>query len=245
MTAVGLSLVGSLAGPLVGPLAGPLAGLGVLVAARAVGGGVVPTRRPTPAAPDDRIRWAAARDRWLPDPVVRRRIDRALPDLVDEMVRSLHSGATLVGALAEAARSGGPLATDLLGVVDDVRAGAPLGTALQRWEQRRPGTRVGQLASAVDLAAATGGEPARLLLTVSEAVRDDLQVADEARALATQARSSALVVALAPVGFGLLMAPGGTAGFLGSGPGVVVLLAGLLLDAVGLWWMWRIGGSER
>lgn len=233
------------AASLAGPLAGPLAVLGVLVAARAVGVGVAPTRRPTSSAPGDRIRWAGARDRWLPDAVVRRRIDRALPDLVDEMVRSLHSGTTLVGALAEAARSGGPLAGDLLGVVDDVQAGAPLGVALQRWEERRPGTRVGQLASAVDLASATGGEPARLLLAVSDAVRDDLQVADEARALATQARSSALVVALAPLGFGLLMAPGGTTGFLGSGPGVVVLSAGLLLDGVGLWWMWRIGGPDR
>jgi len=171
-------------------------------------------------------------------------VDRTLPGLVDELIRSLQSGSTLVGALAEAADDEGLLSVDLRQVSRDLEAGAPLGTALDRWAQRHPGTRVGQLAAAIDLAVATGGEPSRLLGTVGEAIRDELEVADEARALATQARSSAAVVALAPVGFAALMAPSGTVGFLLGGVGMAVLGAGLLLDGLGLWWMWRLTGSS-
>jgi len=162
---------------------------------------------------------------------------------VDEIVRSLQTGSTLAGALVEAADDGGLLADDLRQVGRDLEAGVPMGLTLTRWERRRPGTRVGQLVAAIDLAVVTGGEPSRLLGTVGEAIRDELEVAAEARALATQARSSAAVVAVAPVGFAALMAPSGSVGFLVSGVGLVVLAAGLLLDGLGLWWMWRLTGS--
>jgi tight adherence protein B len=174
-----------------------------------------------------------------------RRIDAALPGLVDELVRSLQSGATLSGALVEAASVLGPLSEDLSSVADDLDSGAQVGVALGRWEERRPGTRVGQLVAAVGLALTTGGEPAHLLGLVAESIRDELEVAEEARALATQARASAGVVALAPVGFAVFVAPVRAGGFLGSGVGIAVVVVGLLLDAVGLWWMWRLTGPSR
>ena len=159
-----------------------------------------------------------------------RRIDAALPGLVDELVRSLQSGATLSGALVEAASVLGPLSEDLSSVVDDLDSGAQVGVALGRWEERRPGTRVGQLVAAVGLALTTGGEPARLLGLVAESIRDELEV-DE--------------VALAPVGFAVFVAPVRSGGFLGSGAGIAVVVVGLVLDAVGLWWMWRLTGPSR
>ena len=167
-----------------------------------------------------------------------RRIDAALPGLVDELVRSLQSGATLSGALVEAASVLGPLSEDLSSVADDLDSGAQVGVALGRWEERRAGTRVGQLVAA-------GGEPARLLGLVAESIRDELEVDEEARALATQARASAGVVALAPVGFAVFVAPVRSGGFLGSGAGIAVVVVGLVLDAVGLWWMWRLTGPSR
>jgi tight adherence protein B len=174
-----------------------------------------------------------------------RRIDAALPGLVDELVRSLQSGATLSGALVEAASVLGPLSEDLSSVADDLDSGAQVGVALGRWEERRPGTRVGQLVAAVGLALTTGGEPARLLGLVAESIRDELEVDEEARALATQARASAGVVALAPVGFAVFVAPVRSGGFLGSGAGIAVVVVGLVLDAIGLWWMWRLTGPSR
>ena len=218
--------------------------LTILAVAGAVGPRAGRVRRPV-GPPVDQARGGpvpAWWERWDP----RRgghRVDRALPGLVDEIVRSLQTGSTLAGALVEAADDGGLLADDLRQVGRDLEAGVPMGLTLTRWERRRPGTRVGQLVAAIDLAVVTGGEPSRLLGTVGEAIRDELEVAAEARALATQARSSAAVVAVAPVGFAALMAPSGSVGFLVSGVGLVVLAAGLLLDGLGLWWMWRLTGS--
>ncbi len=213
------------------------AGLLVVVAAL-VPPGVTPRRPMAEEAPGRRAAGLleALRTRWQAGP---RRLDAALPNLVDDLARSLHTGATLAEALAEAGRLEGPLAADLRRVAADVDAGAPVGEALRRWEARRPGTRVGLLVAVVDLALVAGGEPVALLTAVGDSLRDEQAVAAEARALATQARASAAVVCLAPLGFAVLTSPFRSGGILG-GAGPLLLLVGLGLDAVGLWWMWRI-----
>ena len=170
-------------------------------------------------------------DRWRSSP---RRIDAALPDFVDDLARSLHSGATLTEALADAGRLEGPLARDLRQVAIDVDLGAPVGEALRRWESRRPGTRVGLVVAVV-----AGGEPVTLLTSVADSMRDEEAVVAESRALATQARASAAVVCLAPLGFAVLTSPFRSGSFL-SGASPLLVLLGIGLDAVGLWWMWRI-----
>jgi len=212
----------------------------VLAAASALVPPPVATRRPwregTRGSP------LRALDRWRSQS---RRVDVALPALLDELVRSLQSGATLTSALAEASAAGGPLGDDLKTLTGDLRAGAPVGTALERWRERRPGTRVGLVVAAVDLATMAGGELAGLLGSLAEALRDEEAVAEEAQALATQARASAAVVALAPLAFAVIMTPFRSTGFVGSGSGLVIVAVGLALDAVGLWWMWRLTAVNR
>lgn len=181
-------------------------------------------------------------DRWRSQS---RRVDAALPDMLDELVRSLQSGATLTSSLSEAAGGGGPLGADLKTLTGDLRAGAPVGTALERWKDRRPGTRVGLVVAAVDLATMAGGELAGLLGSLAEALRDEEAVAEEAQALATQARASAGVIALAPLAFAVIMTPFRSSGFIGSGSGLVIVIVGLTLDAIGLWWMWRLTAADR
>jgi len=165
--------------------------------------------------------------------------------MLDELVRSLQSGATLTSSLSEAAGGGGPLGADLKTLTGDLRAGAPVGTALERWKDRRPGTRVGLVVAAVDLATMAGGELAGLLGSLAEALRDEEAVAEEAQALATQARASAGVIALAPLAFAVIMTPFRSSGFIGSGSGLVIVIVGLTLDAIGLWWMWRLTAADR
>jgi len=208
---------------------------------------------PDTAGPGRPTAWP---DRWLAGGLVGGLVDRvrasphrfdaALPAALDEIVRSLTSGATLPRALGEAGRAGGAtglVAADLAAVADELDAGASIGEALERWRHRRPGTHVGLVTAAVDLAVMAGGEPAALLAGVADSLRDDQAVAAEARALATQARASAAVVALAPLAFAVLTAPFRSGGLIGSGAVVWLAVAGLSLDAVGLWWMWRLTGG--
>lgn len=213
------------------PAAGAiLAVVGALVPPRAV---VRPLLAAGPVAPWPGEAWI---ERWRSSP---RRIDAALPDFIDELARSLHTGATLTEALVEAGRIDGPLAKDLRQVAGDITMGAPVGEAIRRWESRRPDTSVALVVAVVDLALVAGGEPVALLTSVADSLRDEEAVAAESRALATQARASAAVVCLAPLGFAVLTSPFRSGGFLG-GAGPLLVAIGLGLDAIGLWWMWRI-----
>jgi Flp pilus assembly protein TadB len=82
---------------------------------------------------------------------------------------------------------------------------------------------------------------------VAATLRERLDVESEAVALAAQARFSALVIAVAPLGFGVLAVATDprTAGFLLGRPlGWLCLVLGLGLDATSALWMRRIVGAR-
>jgi tight adherence protein B len=119
----------------------------------------------------------------------------------------------------------------------------PFVDALDDWVRARPTQGVRLTVGALAVAVTSGGSPARGLDGVAATLRARNEVEREVRALATQARTSAAVMAAAPVGFAVVgvLGDSGAAAFLfGSAGGWACLLAGLLLDALGAWWMARI-----
>jgi tight adherence protein B len=97
-------------------------------------------------------------------------------------------------------------------------------------------------ASALALAVSSGGSAGRAVDGVAATIRSRLAVAEELRALSSQARASAAVIALAPIVFGTAAAATDdrTLAFLSTPAGVAVLTAGVTLDALGAWWMSRL-----
>lgn len=170
--------------------------------------------------------------------------DAALPGSLDAIARSLRTGATLRQALGEAAAAAPePLRAELTATHAAAVGGVPFTVALDAWEARRPRAAVSLAVAALALAAEAGGAAARSVDGVAATLRANLAVAAEARALSSQARYAALVIAMAPAAFGLLAAgaDGRTAAFLLQTPvGLACLAAGLTLDALGAWWMHRI-----
>jgi tight adherence protein B len=117
--------------------------------------------------------------------------------------------------------------------------------ALSGWPELRPVAGVRVAATALALGIETGGAQARAIDGVAATLRQQQAAAAEGHALGAQARLSALVIALAPLGFGVLAAglDPATAGFLlRSRAGILCLGAGLGLDGLGGWWMARIAG---
>ena len=171
------------------------------------------------------------------------RLQAALPAALEAVARSLRSGAALQGAVAEAgAATPGPLGADLTGVARAARTNGIV-AALDEWGEGRPLPGVRLAVAALCLGAETGGAQARAIDGVAATLRQRLATAAEARALASQARASAAVIALAPLAFcGLTSAtdPRVAAFLFRSGAGVAVLTAGLLLDTAGALWMARI-----
>jgi tight adherence protein B len=175
------------------------------------------------------------------------RIEQALPAALEGVARSLRSGASLRQAVEEAGRStaggGRALAAELSRAAAEAAQGASLVAALEAVAVRRPlpGVRLG--VAALCLGAETGGAQARAVDGVAATVRERLAVAAELRALSSQARISALVIGLAPVGFGAFAAATDprTAEFMFHTPaGLALLVGGLILDTLGWLWMQRL-----
>lgn len=174
------------------------------------------------------------------------RLETALPGALEAVARSLRSGASLRQAVEEAgtARASGPqLGAELARAGAEAAQGASLVSALEGVAARRPlpGVRLG--VAALCLGAETGGAQARAVDGVAATVRERLAVAAELRALSSQARISALVIGLAPVGFGAFAAatdPRTSQFLLHTSAGIVLLTAGLTLDGLGWLWMQRL-----
>ena len=174
------------------------------------------------------------------------RLEQALPGALEAVARSLRSGASLRQAVEEAGRAGGTdraLAAELARAAAEAGQGASLVSALEAVGARRPlpGIRLG--VAALCLGAETGGAQARAVDGVAATVRERLAVAAELRALSSQARISALVIGVAPVGFGAFAAatdPRTSQFLLHTSAGLVLLVVGLVLDALGWLWMQRL-----
>ena len=171
--------------------------------------------------------------------LVRRRSQ--LPRALERLAGALRSGSSLPIALAEAGRvTPDPLGAELAALALGASRGQPMAVVLDGWTRQHddPGTRLA--ASALVLATVVGVAPARAVDGVAATLRERLELSAERRALASQARTSAVVLSAAPLLFALLLGMSdGAAGrfLLHSRAGWACLAGGVGLDAAGAWWM--------
>lgn len=171
-------------------------------------------------------------------------LEQSLPPALEAVARGLRSGASLNQAVAEAAATTpGGLGAELRQAVVEAGHGTSLVTALDRLAGRRPLPGVQLAVAALCLGVETGGAQARAVDGVAVTMRERLAVAAEVQALSSQARVSALVIGLAPVGFGAFAAatdPRHAEFLLRTPVGLGFVTAGLVLDGLGWLWMKRL-----
>jgi tight adherence protein B len=190
---------------------------------------------------------ALARRRRRRRALARRRSQ--LPLALEELAVALRSGSSLPVALGEAGRATpDPLGPELEALALGAGRGQPMAVVLDDWTRRHddPGTRLA--ATALILANAVGVASARAVHGVAATLRERLELSAERRALASQARTSALVLSAAPLLFALLLGVSdGAAGhfLLQSRAGWACLALGTGLDALGAWWMARLTRGEQ
>lgn len=173
--------------------------------------------------------------------------EAAVPALLDDLAAQLRSGASLLQALRAAAdRSDSPPALDLAEVVDAVdRGGSPV-SALDGWAERQPLPAVSLTVAALVVGTDAGGAHAGAIEGVAASVRERRASAQEATALAGQARASALVMTVVPLAFAAVASsldPRVAHTLLATPIGLACLVAGLVLDAVAGAWMGHIAGQ--
>src|SRR5262249_8658049 len=136
-----------------------------------------------------------------------------------------------------------PVATRLADVVSTADRGAPLAEALRRWAVFCPLVEVRIASSALVLAAEAGGRQARAVDGVAATLRERLAASADARSQSAQARLSALVIGVLPIGFAVWASATDhrTTRFLfASRRGWACLALGLILEGVGVLWMRRV-----
>ena len=173
----------------------------------------------------------------------RRLVVDALPDFLERVARSLRAGVSTVTALEEAAPPSGPLATDVGGVLADVRAGRSLAAALARWDEQCSAPEVALAAAALSIGAASGGRRAPAVDGVAATLRESRAAQREVASLAQQGRLSGLLIALLPACFLALSitVDAESTGVLYRTPlGLLCLAAGGALNIVAFVWMRRI-----
>lgn len=171
-------------------------------------------------------------------------LGRDVPDALELVARSCRSGSSIVAAMSElqnhpTCRSGIVFAT----VAKRVEQGENLANGLDEMLATNPKRPFRLAAAALLVGAETGAAPAKAVEGVAATLRDNAALEREAQALASQARYSAAVLVLAPVGFAVFStsADSRVANFLfHSRFGLLVLVAGITLDALGAWWMLRL-----
>lgn len=169
----------------------------------------------------------------------RRGAGRPLAEVADLLAARLGAGAApaeAVAAVAGVADDGGWRT-----VLDALGRGEPLQGSVDAWASAR-GPDAALLADAWAVAGETGASASAALARAAATLRERDALGREIDALCTQARLSARVLTVVPVGFAALVAAldGRVARFaLATTPGRLCLLTGLLLDRAGAAWMRR------
>ncbi len=172
-----------------------------------------------------------------------RAFEQNLIEVTEGLASRLSVGATLRQAVEQVSVGSGPVATELRSVAAAQQRGAPVGPAFDAWAVscRHGGARL--LADAIALAGSSGGSQARALRGVVGTLRDRQSLGREVAALGTQARSSAAVLVVTPIGFATLAAvfdPRVGAVLLRTPLGWGCVSVGLALDVAGACWMHRM-----
>lgn len=174
-----------------------------------------------------------------------------IPDALERMASALRTGSSLPQALGDAGRTTEPpFGSELAKLARALDAGVPLAVVLDRWTAAYSDRCTRLTATALALATRVGAVPAQAIDGVASTLRERAGLAAERHAQATQARTSAIVLSLAPLGFMALLITTNDAAaqFLFTTPlGWVCLLLGISLDILGAFWMTRLtgGASDR
>lgn len=177
-----------------------------------------------------------------------RRRTAQLPAALDAIAAGLRGGLALPAAIAGATSVGAPLGDELTMVAHEVDAGRPLTDALARWQQATSDPNTALAGAALAVAAQVGGPGARAVDGAAASLRERIGSEAETAALATQGRTSAAVLTLAPLAFALLLSsldPAAGRFLLGTPVGWLCITIGLGLDAIGAWWMARLVRRAR
>ena len=173
-----------------------------------------------------------------------RAFEENFPEALDMMSRAIRAGYALAGGIQLISEEmPEPIGGELKRVSEEIRLGVEPGEALSKLWLRMPTSDVAFFCTAIRIQRSAGGNLAEMLDRLSEVIRTRYAILGQARALSAQQRYSAIIVGLSPLGFAILMRllnPRYFDPLLTTPMGPRLLVAGLVLEAIGFAVIWRI-----
>jgi tight adherence protein B len=171
--------------------------------------------------------------------------DEQMPAALEIVALALRAGHALPGALRLAAdEAPAPLCHELRRAADEHALGRPVGSVIAGLGQRLPGAEaVATFSVAVAVLEETGGNLIAVIERIVDSARARTAYRARLRALTSEGRQSARLLACLPGAFALaamLTDPGYGRTLLGTGGGRAVLVVAIALWAVGLVWIRRL-----
>ena len=178
----------------------------------------------------------------------REQLDQQVGEAIVTMSAAVRAGLSVRRALEEALRgSDPPLRDSLATVVDGVRVGQPIDTALETLSTEIDTPDAQLLTALLTVHHRTGGDLPGLLDEVAGVIEQRAETRRQVRALTAQGRASGAVLAVLPIAFvGLLSGTSGDGlgAFYRTFPGAALLLGGLICELLGFLWISRIVRAE-
>ena len=170
--------------------------------------------------------------------------ERALPDTLQLMSGSLAAGLSLAQSVDTIVRDGTePVASEFRKVLVETRLGLSLETALQGVADRFQSKDFDWVVMAINIQRQVGGNLAELLNTVAGTMREREYIRRQVSALAAEGKLSAYVLGGLPPAFlgYLLLANREYVMVLFTRPmGIAMLIGGVFILSIGVFWMNRI-----
>ncbi|SFR39820.1 type II secretion system F family protein [Litoreibacter janthinus] len=130
-----------------------------------------------------------------------------LPEALDVFARGLRAGRPVSDSLAIVVENAkGPIQTEFTRCRDEMRMGTTLPDTLGRLEARIPTPEVSFFAVATSLQAETGGNLIETMEGLANQLRERRKLRKKARALSSEARASAVILASLPFAVAFLLA---------------------------------------
>jgi len=170
--------------------------------------------------------------------------EQQFPDSLDMMARAIRAGNAMGLALQLVGEEmPDPSGAEFARVAEEVRLGVDLSEALGRLGGRIPTEDLRFFCTAVRIQRGSGGNLAELLDRLSELIRERFKVLSHARALSAQHKWSAIIVGLFPFFFAVILQvlqPGYFDPLLKDPLGPFMITTGVILEAIGFFWIWRV-----
>ncbi|MBU1239796.1 type II secretion system F family protein [Myxococcota bacterium] len=172
------------------------------------------------------------------------KFDKQLVDALAQLSAAFKAGLTLQQGMESIAKEvPNPLGQELGLTVKEIKLGLPVEEALENLNERVGSQDLDLVVTATNVSRKLGGNMAEMFDIIAATIRERFRLEGKIKALTSQGKMQAWVVGLMPFFLGIalnIMRPDLMGPFLGSTFGKITIAIIIVMEAMGIWWIYKI-----